>query len=179
MHPELAALAAEFHDATSRLDALERSLTAAQWSHRPSATRWSPLECVQHLNLTAEATLPRVRAAIERARSAGGTPPARYRMDVVGWLLWNGLRRPGRFKSKTAPAFVPAADRPPAAVCADFRRLQAEHLACVADCERVGVRRATLRSPFNERIGYSVYSALTILAVHQHRHLWQAEQGVV
>jgi hypothetical protein len=34
-----------------------------------------------------------------------------------------------------------------------------------------------ITSPFNERVRYNVYSALTILAVHQHRHLWQAEQA--
>jgi hypothetical protein len=31
-------------------------------------------------------------------------------------------------------------------------------------------------SPFNTRVKYNVFSALSVLPRHQHRHLWQAEQ---
>jgi hypothetical protein len=33
-----------------------------------------------------------------------------------------------------------------------------------------------VQSPFNEKVKYNLYSCLTILPPHQHRHLWQAEQ---
>jgi hypothetical protein len=32
-------------------------------------------------------------------------------------------------------------------------------------------------SPFSDKLKYSVYSALTILPRHQHRHLLQAERA--
>ena len=31
-------------------------------------------------------------------------------------------------------------------------------------------------SPFDGRLRYNLYSCLTILPAHQHRHLWQAER---
>ena len=177
MHPDLAAVAADFESASQRLDALERALSSEQWTRRPEAHGWSAIECIQHLNLTADATLPRVRAGIAEARRAGTAAPRRYRRDVFGWLLWRGLRKPGRFKTKTPPAFVPGAHLPVAGILEMFRRLQDDHLACVRDSEGLAIDRVRMASPFNERVRYSVYSALTILAVHQHRHLWQAEQA--
>ena len=177
MQEDLAAVAADFEAASRRVDELERVLSNEQWTRRPATQGWSAIECLQHLNLTAEATLPRVRQGIADARALGAPVPNRYRRDPFGWLLWRGLRQPGRFKTKTAPAFLPEANRPVADILASFRRLQDQHLSCVRDADGLAIDRVRISSPFNERIRYSVYSALTILAVHQHRHLWQAEQA--
>jgi hypothetical protein len=177
MNAQLAAVAAEFDAALERLRMLERTVSPEQWTRRPAAERWSAIECIQHLNLTAEATLPRVRDGIAEAQLRSRSAPARYRRDMIGWLLWRGLRQPGRFKSKTAAAFVPHADRPAAEILSRFTTLQSDHLACVSECDGLPIDRIRIVSPFNERVRYNVYSALTILAVHQHRHLWQAEQA--
>ena len=177
MHPDLAAVAADFVSASARLDALEQTLSHDQWTRRPATNGWSAIECIQHLNLTAAATLPRIREGIGRASRLDEPLRARYRRDVFGWLLWRGLRQPGRFKSKTPPSFVPDATRPVPEIIASFRRFQDEHIACVRDSNGLPIDRVRIASPFNERIRYSVYSALTILAVHQHRHLWQSEQA--
>lgn len=177
MNAQLAAVAAEFDQALERLRVLERTLSPEQWTRRPAPERWSAIECIQHLNLTAEATLPRVRDSIAEAQLRSRPAPARYRRDLAGWLIWRALRTPGHFKSKTAASFVPHADRPTADILAAFTNLQAEHLSCVRDCEGLPIERIRIVSPFNERVRYNVYAALTILAVHQHRHLWQAEQA--
>ena len=177
MHPDLVAIAADFAVASRRLDALEQALASEQWKRRPAEQGWSAIECIQHLNLTAEATLPRLREGIGRASRLDEPVRASYRRDFFGWLLWRGLRQPGRFKTKTAPSFVPDANRPVPEVLASFRRLQNEQIACVGDADGLPIDRVRIASPFNERIRYSVYSALTILAVHQLGHLWQAEQA--
>jgi len=104
MHSDLAAVVADFEAARRRLDALEQTLSNEQWTRRPADRGWSAIECIQHLNLTAAATLPRVREGIGRASRLDEPVRARFRRDVFGWLLWRGLSRPGRFKSKTAPS---------------------------------------------------------------------------
>jgi len=178
MNVQLFAVAEEFESALRRLQSLSHSLSPNEWTQRPAAERWSPIECVQHLNLTAEATLPRVRQGLAEARRSAGRPVGTYRRDFFGWLIWRSLRQPGRFKSRTGAAFVPHADRPPAEILAAFTRLQAEHVACVRESDGLPIDRVRIASPFNERIRYNVYACLTILAVHQHRHLWQAEEAV-
>ena len=37
------------------------------------------------------------------------------------------------------------------------------------------ITRIRVTSPFNTSLRYSAYSALHILAAHERRHLWQAE----
>jgi hypothetical protein len=175
VHPQLTELETEFMEASRRVAALERTLPATRWTRRPPDGGWSAIECVQHLNLTAQATLPRVRAAIEDARRLGGRAPARYRRDLFGWLLWRVLREPGRFKTRTPPAFVPDADLAASDILDTFREWQAEGLACVRACDGLPIHRVRIVSPFNARLRYSLFSALSILAVHQHRHLAQAE----
>ena len=39
------------------------------------------------------------------------------------------------------------------------------------------IGRVGVVSPFNGRMKYNLFAALSILARHQHRHLWQAEQA--
>ena len=106
-----------------------------------------------------------------------GAPQASYRRDLVGWLLWRTLSTPGRFKAKTIPAFVPSSERPAADVIAEFQRLQAEQVALTREADGLPIDRVKMASPFNARIRYNIFSALSILPRHQHRHLWQAEQA--
>ncbi len=101
----------------------------------------------------------------------------RYRRDLVGWLLWKSISAPGRFKSKTIPSFVPASDRSAEEVMAEFDRLQSEQIALTRASEGLPIDRVKMSSPFNASVRYNIFSALSILPRHQHRHLWQAEQA--
>jgi hypothetical protein len=95
----------------------------------------------------------------------------------VGWLLWRSISRPGRFKSKTIPAFVPSSDRSAEEIMAEFDRLQVEQIAVTREAEGLPIDRVKMVSPFNANVRYNIFSALSILPRHQHRHLWQAEQA--
>jgi len=177
VNPQLDEIVREFDSAVKRLTALHGGLVADRWYRRPSPEHWSPGECVAHLNLTALAMLPLLRQGIEDARRRGGAPRPRYRRDLVGWLLWHAISAPGRFKSKTTPAFVPSSDRPAADVVAEFRRLQEEQIALTRAADGLPIDRVKMSSPFNAKVRYNIFSALAILPRHQHRHLWQAEQA--
>jgi len=121
--------------------------------------------------------LRELRAAVDRARRLQRPGPKRYRRDLVGWLLWKSISSPGRFKSKTIPAFVPTSDRPIEEIIAEFDRLQAEQIAVARDADGLPLQSVKMVSPFNASVRYNAFSALSILSRHQHRHLWQAEQA--
>jgi hypothetical protein len=135
-------------------------------------------ECVEHLNLTAHAYLPLLRAALDRGRASRQRAGShqRYRRDPVGWLLWRMAGPPVRRRVKTTSTFIPSSDRPLPALMAEFDRLQEEQLRCVIEAEGLPLGRLWIRSPFDPRIRYNAYSCLTILPRHQQRHVWQAEQ---
>ena len=175
MHPQLSELESEFNSALVRLHQLRKDVPSSSWSRRPAPERWSPGECVAHLNLTSATMMPIVRAGLEEARRSGAPAPARYRRDLVGWLLWKSLGQVGRFKTTTIPAWVPSGDRPPDDLVAEFERWQADQIACVRESEGLPIQAVKITSPVDARARYNVFSALSILARHQHRHLWQAE----
>jgi hypothetical protein len=177
MHAELSAIEQEFESALVRLHDLRAKARAEAWAHRPAPERWSPGECVAHINLSAAAMIPLVRAGIEEARRSGAVAPARYRRDVFGWLLWKGLRPGKGFKTKTIPAWVPSGSLPPDQLVAEFERLQSVQIACVRESDGLPIQAVKIVSPVDARVRYNVFSALSILARHQHRHLWQAEQA--
>ncbi len=176
MNPQLQAVADELASAESRLRRLVVDAPAELWPRRPGPDRWSMAECVEHLNLSARAFLPSIRSSIAEGERLGRRPFVRYRRDPIGWLLWWTMRPPVRHRLKTMAPFVPVASPPLGELVTEFSGLQAEQLACVRQADGLPLARLRIVSPFDSRVRYNLYSCLTILPAHQHRHLWQAEQ---
>jgi DinB family protein len=176
---ELQAVVDEYVQARARLHDLANQVTESVWTRRPSPDRWSIAECVAHLNLTAEALLPLIDDALDRARRLDRAPLRRLRRDPPGWLLWKAMGPPVRVRTKTAAAFVPSSGLTKSELVASFDRLQSEQVRRIRDSDALPIDRVAVRSPFNARVKYNLYAALSILARHQHRHLWQAEQARV
>lgn len=176
MHHQLDALDREFRSAERRLLAIQARIPAAQWTFRPSPSRWSVGDCVAHLNLTSEGYRPILAQALSRASSLGKVAPHRLRMDPLGWLLWKSMPPPVRTRSKTIPAFSPQGGASPETLVATFLALQQETLGFLQASDGLPIHKVRVASPFNERIHYNLYACFAILAAHQHRHLWQAEQ---
>jgi hypothetical protein len=153
------------------------------WSKRPGPGRWSAAECVEHLNLTSKAYLALLPDAVARARKRGGAPKKHYRHDALGWFLsmmFGPLRHLGKFRIvrvKTTPKFVPKAGRSRREALSDFVRLQAELAALIRSGDGLPLDEVKIVSPFGGRMKYSAYSALVIVARHQHRHIEQAEEA--
>lgn len=177
MHPQLQDLVGQFTTARDRLHRLAADLPAEGWARRPPSGGWSPAECVAHLNLTSEAFIPQLRDAIREARSLGGTAPARYRRGLVGWLLWRAMGEQAKVKARTTPSFVPGATASPAELVAEFDRLQDEQMALVREADGLPIHRIRIVSVFNAKVKYNAFAAFGILAIHQHRHLAQAERA--
>ena len=180
MSPQLSAIVEDLHMAKRRLDALHCALAGSAWRRRPAPGRWSPAECVAHLNLTSQALLPVLHAGLEQA-ARESCHASRYRRGLVGWLIWKAIAPSCTLPTMTVPALMPSVDTAFDDVAADFERLQAEIISCVRAAEGRALDRVTLVSPFDRRVRYNLYAALTLVPRHQHRHLRQAERaaGVV
>lgn len=180
MHPQLQALLDDFGSARERLHRLQATVPAEKWGQRPSEGSWSVAECVAHLNLTSQAYVGPLREALARGRAAGGAAPARFRRDLLGWMVWRAVRPETRMKVKTSASFVPAiptAGAPAEEIAAEFDRLQDEQMELLRQADGLPLNRLKIVSPFGPGFKYSVYSAFTILPAHQHRHLQQAERA--
>jgi hypothetical protein len=175
MQEQLERLVRDAGRASERVAGLKARLDDAEWTRRPEGGGWSVGECVAHLNLTSEASLPRLREAVESLRAEGRTSPARHRHSLLGWLIWKSQAEGGGMKSKTGAGFVPRGDALAAETVGRFEALQAELLELLRAADGLALGSRKIVSPFNARVRYNVYSALAILVVHQHRHLTQAE----
>lgn len=177
MHIQLQDLVDQFTAARERLHRLAATVPADRFAQRPAPDRWSPAECVAHLNLTSAVFVPQLRDAIREARGLGGGAPAKYRRGLIGWLLWRSTGPRQGMKIRTAPKFVPASTAPVAELVAEFDRLQDEQVELVRSAEGLPIHRVRVTSPFDARVKYNAFAALSILPNHQHRHLDQAEQA--
>ena len=79
---------------------------------------------------------------------------------------------------KTTAAFVPKRGRSPKQIMSDFVKLQAELAAVIRSGDGLPLDQVKIVSPFGGRMKYSAYSALVIIARHQHRHIDQAEEAL-
>lgn len=178
MHPQLAAIVNDLDAAHRRVQRLDASLTPDDWGRRPASGRWSPAECLAHLNLTSEAALPVVRESLQTARERQQRAAGRYRRDAMGWLVWQVLAPSRGLRTKAIEALVPRRPAAPDTLVREFGRLQAEFGALVRAADGLALDAIRVLSPFDRRVRCNLYAALTLVPRHQHRHLNQAEQAV-
>ena len=182
MRRELTEIVKGFEHAQARLEALAENLTDERWGARNDPARWSPAECVAHLNLTSEAYIPLLRKALEQARQVPQHRAGRYRRELLGALfatMMGPLPSIGRMrigKVKTTADFVPTGNHPKQLILAQFKRDQDQLIAIVREGDGLALDKVMIRSPFGGKISYNCYTAFTILPRHQERHLDQAER---
>jgi hypothetical protein len=180
---QLAAVIETLESAQSRLRSLADKVSDKEWSKRPGPDRWSAAGCVEHLNLPSRAYLPLLRAAPVDARGIGGDPRTRYKRDALGWFMTKKigpLHRAGNFqvmRVKTTAPFVPKGGQSRDKLLSDFVKLQGDLITLIRSADGLPLDGVKIVSPFGGRMKYSAYSALVIVARHQHRHIQQAERA--
>ncbi len=183
MQEQLAEVVKSLESALAELRSLTDGLSEKDWSRRPGPDQWSAAGCVEHLNLTSRAYLPLLRDATAEAREIGGPPRTHYRRDALGWFMSKmigPMRHLGKIKFgrvKTTPPFVPKGGHSRTELLTEFVRLQAELITLVRSSDGLPLDEVKIVSPFGGKMKYSEYSALVIVALHQHRHLEQAAEA--
>lgn len=165
----------ELNEATRRAWTLVQSTDGRLFTVRPTPLSWSAAECLAHLSISSELFVPVLRAALERARRSGKRRGAR--MDLLGRILAWFLEPPIRRRMKTSAPFVPKSTRAKADAFGEFASLQEKLIDLVRDAGDADLR-VKIVSPFDRRVRYNLLSAFHIVAAHERRHLWQAEQAV-
>ena len=163
----------ELNEATRRAWHLVQSTDGRLFTVRPTTLNWSAAECLAHLSVSTEQFLPVIRDAIRKSAKKPRTP----KMDLLGRILAWFLEPPIRKRVKTTAPFVPKAVRAKAEAFGEFASLQEKLLELLREARDVDMS-GKIASPFDRRVRYNLYSAFRIIAAHERRHLWQAEQAV-
>jgi hypothetical protein len=171
LHPQLADIKHQLANCSQRAQHVVYGLTPEQIRQRPASGGWSIAECLAHLTLTTGEYLKLADRAFADAPRGHG----KFKRDLVGRILAWTLEPPYRMKTKTLSAYIPGADHL-ADPLADFLASQQQLIETLYRANGVRLDRVKVQSSFNPRIFYNLLSFFSILAAHQRRHLWQAEQ---
>jgi hypothetical protein len=163
---------------STEAQALVHSAGAEFCTQRPSPGSWSVAECLEHLNISADAYFPVWQQVIANAGPRKTELNAPYRTDFWGRLLSWILEPPARIRSKTPTSFEPEASTTVDAALSGFLERQQRMIATLHRCRGRSIDHVRMSSPVDRRIRYSIWSSFVIVAAHQRRHLWQAGQAV-
>lgn len=170
-----------FHDAMTSADAAADALAARvtdeEFFWQPDGgARWSIALCLDHLAVANSVYGAAMRAAVDRARATGWTRTGPAVPGFFGRKFAQSLEPPVRRRTKAPgkirPKHLESRDQILRAYHAahdDIRRL-------IADAATVDVNRATFTNPFIGLVRVKVSTGFSVIAAHDRRHLWQAEQ---
>lgn len=172
----LAELRSQFRQIADRASAAFGEMDEAVLVRRPVPERWSAAENLMHLNLSVDQFFPIWREALT---GMARTPRDNYRLDFWGRVVIWLLEPPPRFRLASAPKAAPvSAQDPPGVALREFLTRQEQMLEMLDAAVGLALDEVKMRSPFDSRVRYSIWSSFCVTAAHERRHLWQAERAL-
>lgn len=152
-------------------------LSAEQLNWKPAPESWSIAQCLDHL-----ITINRLYFPLLKSLQAGPPQPTWWEKysplsGFLGKTLIRTLSPDYSGKAKTSPKAEPSASRIDDAVVDRFVQHQADLIAHLRQVPPgVDPKTTIITSPLLGWVTYSLDDCLTILAVHEKRHLLQARR---
>jgi hypothetical protein len=167
----------EIDDSDRAADALVATLSDAQFHWQPDGGRsWSIAQCLEHLATINVVYGGAVREGIELARQQGWARSGELKPGFFGQKFIESQEPPVKRRVR-APGTV----RPGSQLTRDeiLRRYHAAHedvKRLIRNAATIDANRATFPNPFLKIVRVKVATGLRVIAAHDRRHLWQAEQ---
>jgi hypothetical protein len=142
-------------------------------TRQPPDGGWSIAEVLEHLIVSADSYLGRLRPLVEG--KAGGTADtnATWKPTLMGGLLASSLRNPRKLR---APRLYKPGPSPRPRVLDEFLQRQEDVGRLISEAGTMDWRRVRMRSPVLPIINMNLGDALTVLVVHAERHAAQIER---
>jgi hypothetical protein len=153
-----------------------RPLSPDVLNRRPSPSRWSVGQCLEHLNIVGGHYLPEIAARLNKAMAQGSQPAATVKSGFVGRRLIEAMRRPAAERALTTPQrYAPTGTRLPRTVTEVFSRQLDELLRLVLLARQVNANAVRIPNPLIPFLYLRLTDQLEFLIVHIQRHVAQAE----
>ncbi len=169
----------QFERLAGEADALVKPLTDEQFNWSPVPGAWSIAQCIDHLNVTARLYLPRIDEGIADAIRRGLYGEGPFTHDLIGRLFVGTMEPPARIKIKAPESFQPGAPRAraPRSWPRSAPIRSSSSIACARrTASTCAGPRCTRQS--SSWLKMSLSSGFALMAAHERRHLWQAQQVV-
>jgi hypothetical protein len=171
-------LIAELRKSSRHAEKMFESHTMGQLQHRPGEGRWSAAVCIAHVNLSNRGYLSSLDTAIRDLRGKAFPAKSTFHLNWNARLLKYWLEPPSRLRPPTSAPFKPLPVRDSEVVFREFLSLEKELEEKLDSARALALDSVKINSPFAEKMKYNCYSAFVLIAAHNRRHLWQAEQAL-
>ena len=153
-----------------------RPLSEQKLNRRPSPSRWSVGQCLEHLNIVGGHYLPEIRAQLARAEARGTKPAPTVQHGFIGARLVAAMRAPATGKPLLSPQrYAPTGNRLPRTVAEVFSRQLDELLRLVLLTRQINANAVRIPNPLFPLLRLRLPDTLAFLLAHLQRHVRQAE----
>ena len=156
-------------------EALFASLTPAQLCWQPGKRKWSILQCFDHLLVTNALYMALISDAMEEAKVRSAEAILPFKASMFGKWFIDTLRPDSKFKTRTFRIFKPESAPDDLTVTSRFIDQQRALLKLIQQADQCDLNNVKLASPVSRLFRFSIGEALTIVVVHEQRHLLQAQ----
>jgi len=158
------------------VDTLTRGISREQFNWCPAPGRWSVAQCITHLNLINGADLKKLRAAIEGGRLRGATADGPFQYGFMSKKFVATVEPPVVTRFKAPKPYQPPVESEIDTTLAEYRRVSNELLALVESARGLDLSKVKAGLSGIPLVKMPLGARFSLLATHDSRHLWQAEQ---
>jgi len=152
------------------------TLSVAQLNWQSAAEKWSIAQCLDHLIKTNEQYFPLLIGVATGNRKKSVWERLPLLPGLIGKLVRKSIH-PDNLKPLKAPAiFKPATSSIPGSIVTNFSRHQEELMNLIRATDSVNHQRTIISSPLSALITFNLNDGIRILALHEERHLRQAQR---
>ena len=175
--PDLQSLSDAMTRADEVADALAGRVTGEEFFWRPDGgTRWSIALCLDHLAVANAVYGAAIRTAVDRARAAGWRRKGPAAPGFFGRKFIESLEPPVKRRTRAPGKIAPAPARSREEILRAYHAAHDDIRQLIVDAAGIDVNRATFQNPFIGLVRVKVSTGFHVIAAHDRRHLWQAEQ---
>ncbi len=174
--PQLQILSDQISELVTKSTELKATINHEQALWSPDKSRWCILECIEHLNIVGELSLPRIRRSIDKLH-------AKY-MHSSGPFNYNFIERYFiKFLSPNTPMSMPVpppynpkiASADPDKIWVRFFTLQKDLEKCIQDANGFNLKKVSFSSPISPITRFTLGAWIEGLVAHERYHWGQVE----
>lgn len=174
---ELQRLLDEAEQADRRGLEIASACTDTQFFWRPrDGEGWSIAQCLDHLGKMNAVYSFAIRSGIEAARARGSRRTTPAEPGYFGGKFVRSLEPPVRRRIRAPRQGAPTSREDRSAILERYRAGHDRVRQVIVAAAEIDANRAVFRNPFLPLIRFSIATGLFVIAAHDRRHLWQAEQ---
>jgi len=175
--PDLQQILDDVDQADRTAERIAGSSSDEQFYWRPrNGASWSIAGCLDHLAIINAFYAKAIRTGIEHAKAQHWTRQGPLTPGYFGALFINSLEPPVKRRLRAPRGMQPVLAKGRTEILAGYRAAHDAVRHLIVDAADIDVNRARYRNPFLKVVHFRVSTGLRVIAAHDRRHLWQAEQ---